>query len=82
MTIRTSGSPNTPRTVSRARKPENEYPSDSRRRPLPDFAIPHDAKFPRRSKSPKAYVHRTLHGFNTPKSPTRFPEDPKFIDYD
>src|ERR1700691_809188 len=77
VTTRTSGSPNTPRTILRARKPANEYPSDSRRCPLADFAIPHDARSPRRSKSPKANVHRPLHYFNPPKSPTRFPEDPK-----
>ena len=82
MTIRTSGSPKTPRTLSLARKPANEYPSDSRRRRLPDFAIPHDAEFQRRSKPPKAHVHRTLHGFNPPKSPTRFPEDPEFATRD
>ena len=72
MTTRTSGSPNTPRTVSRARKPANEYPSDSRRCPLPDFAIPHDARSPRRSKSPKANVHRPLHYFNPQNHPLDF----------
>ena len=50
VTIRTSGSPKTPLTVSSARKPANEYPSDSRRCRFPDFAIPHDAEFQRQSK--------------------------------
>ena len=78
MTIRTSGSPNTPRTVSRARKPENEYPSDSRRCLSPVFAIPHHAKLARHFNSPKAPVFRTFRPFEPPESPTRFPEDPKF----
>ena len=43
-TIRTSGSPNTPRTVSLARKPANEYPSDRRRCRFPDSAISQHAK--------------------------------------
>jgi hypothetical protein len=36
-TIRSSGSPNTPRTVAFTRKPANEYPSDRRRCRFPDF---------------------------------------------
>jgi hypothetical protein len=43
-TIRTSGSPNTPRTVAFARKPPNEYPSDRRRCRFPDLAISQHAK--------------------------------------
>ncbi len=78
MTTRTSGSPNTPRTVLRARKPANEYPSDSRRCPLPDFAIPHDARSPRRSKSPKANVHRPLHYFQPQNHPLDFQKTHKW----
>jgi hypothetical protein len=55
-TIRTSGSPNTPRTVAFARKPANEYPSDRRRCRFPDLAISQHAKIepalkPRKSLS-------------------------------
>jgi hypothetical protein len=39
-TIRTWGSPNTPRTLAAARKLANEYPSDSRRCRFFDLAIP------------------------------------------
>src|SRR6266700_3798353 len=42
--IRTSGSPNTPRRVSFARKPSNEYPSDRRRCRFPDSAISQHVK--------------------------------------
>src|SRR5271156_3217517 len=50
LTIRTFGSPNTPRTVSFARKPANEYPSDRRRRRVAVLAIPHHARFQYPSK--------------------------------
>ena len=39
---------------------------------MPDFAIPHDARSPRRSKSPKANVHRPLHYFNPQNHPLDF----------
>ena len=53
-TIRTSGSPNTPRTVALARKPANEYPSDRRRSRFPDLAIPQHAKIKPASKPRKS----------------------------
>src|ERR1700676_3464205 len=52
-TIRTSGSPNTPRTVAFARKPANEYPSDKRRCRFPDSAISQHAKIEPVSKPRK-----------------------------
>src|ERR1700676_2937870 len=53
-TIRTPGSPNTPRTVSFARKPANEYPSDRRRCRFPDSAISQHAKIEPASKPRKS----------------------------
>src|SRR5437879_8336370 len=53
-TIRTSGSPNTPRTVTFARKPANEYPSDRRRCRFPDLVIPQHAKIEPASKPRKS----------------------------
>src|SRR5580692_11254605 len=53
-TIRTSGSPNTPRTVAFARKPANEYPSDRRRGRFPDLAISQHAKIEPPSKPRKS----------------------------
>jgi len=79
MTIRTSGSPKTPRTVSCARNPANEYPSDRRRCRLLDLAIPHRAKFMRHAKRRNAYVHKRFPRLDPSKSPTRFPEDPNFF---
>src|SRR5271166_2775903 len=75
--IRTSGSPNTPRTVSFARKPANEYPSDSRRCRFPDSIIPQHAKIKHASKLKKVPLHSNFRRYDPSKSPTRFPEDPK-----
>jgi methylmalonyl-CoA mutase len=58
LTIRTFGSPNTPRTVSFARKPANEYPSDRRRRRVAVLAIPHHARFQHPSKRLKPNARR------------------------
>src|SRR5271165_695784 len=74
--IRTSGSPNTPRTVSFARKPANEYPSDSRRCRFPDSIIPQHAKIKHASKLKKVPLHSNFRRYDPSKSPTRFPEDP------
>jgi hypothetical protein len=57
LTIRTSGSPNTPRTLACARKPENEYPSGRQCCRLPDCAMLHHAGFRRPSKPHKAHTH-------------------------
>src|SRR5262249_20926279 len=76
-TIRTCGSPNTPRTVALARKPANEYPSDRRRCRFPDSAIAQRAKIERPSKLKKASIHRLFRRYDPSKSPTRFPEDPE-----
>jgi hypothetical protein len=78
-TIRTLGSPNTPRTVALARKPANEYPSDRRRCRFPDSAIAQRAKIERPSKLTKASIHKHFHRYDPSKSPTRFPEDPLFL---
>jgi hypothetical protein len=59
--IRTVGSPNTPRTVSFARKPANEYPSDRRPCRLPDLPIPHHAQLQRSSKRRKAVTRASFH---------------------
>jgi len=80
-TIRTFGSPNTPRTVALARKPANEYPSDRRRCRFPDSAIAQRAKIERSSKLKKASIHKPFRRYDPSKSPTRFPEDPK-LGYD
>src|SRR5258708_15682 len=53
-TIRTSGSPNTPRTLAFARKHANEYPSDRRRRRFADWAISQHAKIEPASKPGKS----------------------------
>src|SRR6516164_6968152 len=78
-TIRTFGSPNTPRTVALARKPANEYPSDRRRCRFPDSAIPQRAKIEQASKLTKASIHKPFRRYDPSKSPTRFPEDPSLI---
>ena len=52
--IRTSGSPNTPRRVSFARKLRNEYPSDRRRCRFPDSTIPQHDKIKHTSKPRKS----------------------------
>jgi hypothetical protein len=75
-TTRTCGSPNTPRTLAAARKPANEYPSDSRRRRFFDLAIPQHAKIERTSNLKKAFIHTLIWRYGPLKSPTRFPEDP------
>src|SRR6202035_4462331 len=76
-TIRTSGSPNTPRTVAFARKPANEYPSDRRRGRFPDLAISQHAKIEPPSKPRKVPIHKHFRRYDPSKSPTRFPEDPE-----
>ena len=53
-TIRTSGSPNTPRTVAFARKPTNEYPSDRRRCRFAERAISQHGKIEPASKPRKS----------------------------
>jgi hypothetical protein len=78
-TIRTSGSPNTPRTVALARKPANEYPSGSRRCRFLDSAIPQRAKIEHPSKLEKASIHKHFRRYDPSKSPTRFPEDPYIL---
>src|SRR6266480_8015220 len=75
-TIRTSGSPNTPRTVALARKPANEYPSDRRRCRFPDLAMPQNAKIQPPQKLKKGLIHNRFRRYDPSKSPTRFPEDP------
>src|SRR5216684_3166688 len=52
--IRTSGSPNTPRRGSFARKPANEYPSDRRRCRFPDSTISQHVKIEPASKPRKS----------------------------
>src|SRR3984885_2230980 len=79
LTIRTSGSPKTPRTVSFGRNPANEYPSDRRRRRLAVLAITHHAKFQYRSKRIKANIHGLFHRYDPSESPTRSPEDPNYM---
>src|ERR1019366_5248768 len=74
LTIRTSGSPKMPRTVSFGRKPANEYPSDRRRRRVAVLAIAYHAKFQHRSKRIKANTHRLCRRYDPSESPTRFPE--------
>ena len=76
LTTRTSGSPNTPRTVACARKPANEYPSDRRCCQLPSCAMLHHAGFRRRSKPQKPYNHACFRSYDPSKPPTRSPEDP------
>ncbi len=76
-TIRTSGSPNTPRTVALARKPANEYPSDRRRCRFPDLAMPQHAKIQPRKNCKKGPIHKRFRRHDPSKSPTRFPEDPE-----
>src|SRR5215470_10748682 len=78
-TTRTCGSPNTPRTLAAARKPANEYPSDSRRRRFFDWAIPQHAKIERTSNLKKALIHKLIWRYSPLKSPTRLPEDPVFF---
>ena len=78
-TTRTCGSPNTPRTLAAARKPANEYPSDSRRRRFFDLAIPQHAKIERISNRKKALIHKLICRYGPLKSPTRLPEDPVLI---
>ena len=75
LTILTSGSPKTPRTVSRVRNPAKQYPSDSRRR-LQDFPIPHLAKFPASQNPSETPYPQRFRRYDPSKSPTRFPEDP------
>src|SRR5579863_6011949 len=67
--IRTSGSPNTPRKVSLARKPANEYPSDRRRRRFPDSTIPQHDKIKRASKAEKTPLHSVFRRYDPSKSP-------------
>jgi peptide/nickel transport system substrate-binding protein len=43
--------------------------------------IPHCAKFQRPAKRPKAHHPQAFPRHDPPKSPTRFPEDPKFKDF-
>src|SRR5271166_4073919 len=57
-------------------KPGNEYPSDSRRRRLPDCVMPHDAEIRSAPKPKKPNVHACFRCYDPPKPPTRFPEDP------
>jgi hypothetical protein len=64
--------------IALARKPANEYPSDSRRCCFPDSAIPQGAKIERPSKLKKASIHKHFRRYDPSKSPTRFPEDPFF----
>src|SRR5271166_3162923 len=59
-------------------KPGNEYPSDSRRRRLPDCVMPHDAEIRSAPKPKKPNVHACFRCYDPPKLPTRFPEDPKY----
>jgi hypothetical protein len=79
LTIRTFGSPKTPRTVSFARKPANEYPSDRRRRRVAVLAIPHHARFQHPSKCQKTNIRMPFPRYDPPKPPTRFPEEPGFV---
>ena len=65
--IRTSGSPNTPRRVSFARNPANEYPSDRRRCRFPDSAIPQHAKINHPSK-PRKSLSTAISAAMTPQN--------------
>ena len=78
-TTRTCESPNTPRTLAAARKPANEYPSDSRGRRFFDLAIPQHAEIERTSNLKKALIHKLIWRYGPLKSPTRLPEDPIFF---
>jgi hypothetical protein len=72
-TIRTFGSPNTPRTVALARKPANEYPSDKRCVRFPDSAIPQHAKIERTSKLRKAPIHKLFRRYDPQNHPLDSP---------
>src|SRR5579862_1529539 len=78
-TIRTFGSPNTPRTVALDRKPANEYPSDRRRCRFPDLPMPQHAKIEPKQKREKSPIHKRFRRYDPSKSPTQFPEDPEKI---
>ena len=69
LTIRTAGSPKTPRTACFVRKPANQYPSDRRRRRLAVLVIPHHAKFQHRSKPIKANIRRLFRRFDPKNRP-------------
>jgi hypothetical protein len=76
-TMRAFGSPNTPPTVARARKPANEYPSDRRHCRFPDSAIAQRAKIERTPKLKKTSIHKLFRRHDAQNSPGRLPEDPK-----
>jgi hypothetical protein len=73
-TIRTSASPNTPRTVALARKPPNEYPSDRRRCRFLDLVIPQHAKIEQTSNPKKAPIHKLICQYNPLNHPLDFPK--------
>src|SRR5450631_3205507 len=77
-TIRTSGSPNTPRTVTFARKPANEYPSDRRRCRFPDLAISQHAKIEPASK-PRKSLSTSISAAMIPQITHSIPRRPKNI---
>jgi hypothetical protein len=79
LTIRTSGSLKTPRTVCFARKPANEYPSDRRRRRFADSAIPHLAEFANRPTRSKANIHRPSAAMSPLNHPLDFRKTYNFL---
>jgi hypothetical protein len=78
-TIRSSGSPNTPRTVAFTRKPANEYPSDRRRCRFPDFGHLSACQNRARLKAKKVPIHKHLRRYDPQNHPLDSLKTPKEI---
>jgi hypothetical protein len=75
-TTRAFGSPKIPRTAGPARKPGNEYVSQSRRRRFDARAIHQSCSNSKSRKMQNSLAIPSFVAFSTQKSPTRFHEDP------
>jgi hypothetical protein len=73
---RAFGSPNIPRTIGSARKPGNEYVSQSRRRRFDARAINQSCLNSKSRKMLNSLAVPRFLAFSTQKLPTRFREDP------
>src|SRR5580700_2091782 len=73
---RAFGSPKIPRTVCSGRKPGNEYVSQSHRFRFAAPAIHLRCQFPSSAEMQKTHAIHSFLNILTPKTPTRFREDP------
>src|SRR5215204_239310 len=76
---RAFGSPKIPRTLGSARKPANEYVSQSRRWRFDARAIHYKCRIPGPAEMQTLPAIPSFLAFSTQKSPTRFHEDPNLF---